>query len=78
MVGVVGGKDLPNQPSEDEFRLALRSGIVLCNVLNKVQPGAVPKVGQSNLLIIKSRGLFVYLQHVSFSWLKCSDLSFWI
>ncbi|GMP40053.1 hypothetical protein CsSME_00010647 [Camellia sinensis var. sinensis] len=44
MVGVVGGKDLPAQPSEEEFRLGLRSGIILCNVLNKVQPGAVPKV----------------------------------
>ncbi|KAL7157714.1 hypothetical protein ABFS83_02G095700 [Erythranthe nasuta] len=43
-VGVVAGKDLPAQPSEEEFRLGLRSGIILCNVLNKVQPGAVPKV----------------------------------
>lgn len=38
------GKDLPAQPSEEEFRLGLRSGIILCNVLNKVQPGAVAKV----------------------------------
>lgn len=44
MVGVVGGKDLPAEPSEEEFRLGLRSGIILCNVLNKVQPGAIPKV----------------------------------
>ncbi|XVF05987.1 hypothetical protein REPUB_Repub06bG0009200 [Reevesia pubescens] len=42
--GVVLGKDLPAEPSEEEFRLGLRSGIILCNVLNKVQPGAVPKV----------------------------------
>ncbi|XP_042398716.1 kinesin-like protein KIN-14F [Zingiber officinale] len=44
MVGVVGAKDLPEEPTEEEFRLALRNGIVLCNVLNKVKPGAVPKV----------------------------------
>ncbi|XP_011087452.1 kinesin-like protein KIN-14I [Sesamum indicum] len=44
MVGVVLGKDLPDQPSEEEFRLGLRSGIILCNALNKVQPGAVTKV----------------------------------
>ncbi|KAL3843513.1 hypothetical protein ACJIZ3_000916 [Penstemon smallii] len=44
MVGVLGGKDFPAQPSEEEFRLGLRSGITLCNVLNKVQPGAVSKV----------------------------------
>ena len=43
-MGVVGGKDLPAEPSEEEFRVGLRSGIILCNVLNKVQPGAVPKV----------------------------------
>ncbi|KAL6208232.1 hypothetical protein ACLB2K_019183 [Fragaria x ananassa] len=44
MIGVVGAKDLPAEPSEEEFRLGLRSGIILCNVINKVQPGAVPKV----------------------------------
>lgn len=43
MVGVVAAKDLPAEPSEEEFRLGLRSGMILCNVLNKVQPGAVPK-----------------------------------
>ncbi|KAE8708171.1 Kinesin KP1 [Hibiscus syriacus] len=44
MVGIVAAKDLPAEPSEEEFRLGLRSGIVLCNAFNKVQPGAVPKV----------------------------------
>ncbi|XP_051152672.1 kinesin-like protein KIN-14I isoform X2 [Andrographis paniculata] len=44
MLGEVVEKDLPPQPSEEEFRLSLRSGIILCNVLNKVQPGAVQKV----------------------------------
>lgn len=44
MVGVVAAKDLPAEPSEEEFRLGLRSGIMICNVLNKVQPGAVSKV----------------------------------
>ncbi|XP_022770866.1 kinesin-like protein KIN-14I isoform X2 [Durio zibethinus] len=47
MVGVVAAKELPAEPSEEEFRLGLRSGIILCNVLNKVQPGAVPKVVES-------------------------------
>lgn len=40
----VCGKDLAEEPSEEEFRLGLRNGIVLCNALNKVQPGSVPKV----------------------------------
>ncbi|XAR58399.1 Minus-end-directed kinesin ATPase [Bertholletia excelsa] len=48
MVGVVGAKDLPAEPSEEEFRLGLRSGLILCNVLNKVQAGAVPKVVESH------------------------------
>jgi kinesin family protein C2/C3 len=43
-VGVVGGKDLPAEPSEEDFRIGLRSGIILCNALNKIQPGAVAKV----------------------------------
>ncbi|KAK4758628.1 hypothetical protein SAY87_019929 [Trapa incisa] len=44
MAGVVAVRDLPAELSEEEFRLGLRSGIILCNAINKVQPGAVPKV----------------------------------
>ncbi|KAM0845450.1 hypothetical protein ACQ4PT_056355 [Festuca glaucescens] len=43
-VGIVCARDLPEEPSEEEFRLGLRNGIVLCNALNKIQPGAIPKV----------------------------------
>ncbi|KAI4987575.1 hypothetical protein ZWY2020_020375, partial [Hordeum vulgare] len=43
-VGIVCARDLPEEPSEEEFRLGLRNGIVLCNALNKVQPCAIPKV----------------------------------
>jgi len=35
---------LPKEPSEEDFCLALRNGLILCNVLNKVNPGAVLKV----------------------------------
>lgn len=35
---------LSKEPSEEEFRLSLRNGLILCNVLNKVNPGAVLKV----------------------------------
>lgn len=35
---------LPKDPSEEDFCLALRNGLILCNVLNKVNPGAVLKV----------------------------------
>lgn len=43
-IGGIGGKEFPAEPSEEEFRMGLRSGIILCNVLNKIQPGIVPKV----------------------------------
>jgi kinesin family protein C2/C3 len=55
MVGVVAAKDLLAEPSEEEFRLGLRSGIILCNVINKLQSGAVPKV----ILL-----LFLYILHI--------------
>ncbi|KAE8725521.1 Kinesin-4 [Hibiscus syriacus] len=53
-VGVVLGKDLPAMPSEDEFRLGLRSGKILCTALNKIQPGSVPNIvdGPSDSVII--------------------------
>nr|XP_043640011.1 kinesin-like protein KIN-14F [Erigeron canadensis] len=35
---------LPNEPSEEHFCQSLRNGLILCNVLNKVNPGAIPKV----------------------------------
>ena len=35
---------LSKEPSEEEFCLALRNGLILCIVLNKVNPGVVPKV----------------------------------
>ncbi|CAH8307542.1 unnamed protein product [Eruca vesicaria subsp. sativa] len=35
---------LPEKPSEEEFCLSLRNGLILCNVLNKVNPGSVLKV----------------------------------
>ncbi|KAJ4892530.1 P-loop nucleoside triphosphate hydrolases superfamily protein with CH (Calponin Homology) domain [Raphanus sativus] len=47
MVGVVGAKDLPAEPTEEGFRLGLRSGIILCKVLNKVHPASVSKVVES-------------------------------
>lgn len=49
MVGVSNGKEFPAEPSEEDFRLGLRSGIVLCNVLNKVNPGSVSKVNYLHL-----------------------------
>ncbi|XP_073225494.1 kinesin-like protein KIN-14F isoform X2 [Cicer arietinum] len=35
---------LPPKPSQQDFCISLRNGLILCNVLNKVNPGAVVKV----------------------------------
>ncbi|KAK9048480.1 hypothetical protein SSX86_032556 [Deinandra increscens subsp. villosa] len=43
-VGVVAARDLPADPSEEDFRQGLRSGVMLCKVLNKIRSGSVPKV----------------------------------
>lgn len=40
----VASLSLTETPSEEDFCLALRNGLILCNVLNKVNPGAVLKV----------------------------------
>jgi hypothetical protein len=42
-VGAVAARDLPEEPSEEEFRLGLRNGQILCGALNRVHMGAVPK-----------------------------------
>lgn len=41
---VVGQLGIPSQPSEKEFISCLRNGLILCNAINKIHPGAVPKV----------------------------------
>lgn len=41
---LVGPLGISNQPSEKEFISCLRSGLILCNAINKIQPGSVPKV----------------------------------
>ncbi|KAL0348062.1 UNVERIFIED_CONTAM: Kinesin-like protein KIN-14I [Sesamum angustifolium] len=63
MVGVVAGKDLPAEPSEEHFRVGLRSGTIFCNVLNKVHPGAVAKVVEapSDTVIIPNENLRNFL-----------------
>ncbi|KAG4163535.1 hypothetical protein ERO13_D01G177200v2 [Gossypium hirsutum] len=45
---LVGPLGISSQPSEKEFISCLRNGLILCNVINKIHPGAVPKVVESN------------------------------
>lgn len=41
---IVGNVGLSSDSTEEDLRLCLRNGIVLCKLINKVQPGAVHKV----------------------------------
>ncbi|XP_042008587.1 kinesin-like protein KIN-14F [Salvia splendens] len=50
----VASEVLPKQPTEEEFCLALRNGLILCNVLNKVNPGAVHKVVDNPVLDLQA------------------------
>uniref|UniRef100_K3Y4Y9 Kinesin motor domain-containing protein n=1 Tax=Setaria italica TaxID=4555 RepID=K3Y4Y9_SETIT len=45
---------LPERPSEEEFCVALRNGLVLCKVLNRVNPGAVPKVVENPVVTVQT------------------------
>ncbi|XXG80111.1 hypothetical protein AAC387_Pa09g1051 [Persea americana] len=44
---------LSKEPTEEEFCLALRNGLILCNVLNKVNPGAVSKVVENPVIDVQ-------------------------
>nr|AMS24247.1 kinesin 14-IIa protein [Marsilea vestita] len=46
MQNMVGPLDLSLEPTEEEFRMCLMNGVVLCNLINKVHPGAVPQIVQ--------------------------------
>ncbi|KAL5077308.1 hypothetical protein RYX36_016292 [Vicia faba] len=50
----VASSFLPPKPSQQQFYLALRNGIILCNVLNRVNPGAVVKVVDNSALAAAS------------------------
>lgn len=79
-VGVVAAKDLPDEPSEEEFRLGLRNGLILCNALNKIHPGAVPKVSVLRITVARFlpfSAVFFPLCHVSSSLTTIALFRWW-
>ncbi|KAJ1432586.1 CH domain superfamily [Sesbania bispinosa] len=50
----VAFSSLSKEPSEEEFSLSLRNGLILCNVLNKVNHAAVLKVVENPVLAVQS------------------------
>lgn len=63
-VGAVAGRDLPEEPSEEEFRLGLRNGQILCSALNRVHPGAVQKVVTADSVDGAALSAFQYFENV--------------
>ena len=61
---MVAPLDIPCEPSEEEFCLCLRNGIILCNLLNKVQPGAVSKVVANHVEEGWSLSAYQYFENV--------------
>ncbi|TXG70334.1 hypothetical protein EZV62_005269 [Acer yangbiense] len=47
---LVGSLGISKQPSEREFISCLRNGLILCNAINKIKPGSVPKYSNFSLL----------------------------
>ena len=48
-------------PSSD-FQESLKSGVVLCNFLNKLQPGIISKVQTSNLAFKQMENIAAYIE----------------
>ncbi|KAL5546337.1 hypothetical protein UlMin_006024 [Ulmus minor] len=57
---IAGPLGISSQPSESEFISCLRNGLVLCNAINKIQPGAVPKVVESQSITREAQPLTAY------------------
>eukprot|EP01018_Ginkgo_biloba_P002892 Gb_07814 [translate_table: standard] len=41
---IFGPSSLPTEPTEEDLRAFLRNGIILCTVMNKLNPGSIPKI----------------------------------
>ena len=63
----VGPLGIPKQPSERELISCLRNGLILCKVINKIYPGAVPKVFKSHVTFMFSSRLSPLLFYFFFS-----------
>ncbi|XP_021741019.1 kinesin-like protein KIN-14L isoform X1 [Chenopodium quinoa] len=54
----VGPLGIHSEPSDREFISCLRNGIILCKVINKIQPGCIPKVVDSNELVASESAIW--------------------
>ncbi|KAK1357097.1 hypothetical protein POM88_050353 [Heracleum sosnowskyi] len=71
---MVGARDFPAKHSEEEFRLALRDGLILCNLLNKIVIGTVPKVVEAQNVYTQIAFFLVYVEDMRLPTFYLSNL----
>eukprot|EP01118_Nematostelium_gracile_P018808 TRINITY_DN849_c0_g1_i1.p1 TRINITY_DN849_c0_g1~~TRINITY_DN849_c0_g1_i1.p1 ORF type:complete len:258 (-),score=76.85 TRINITY_DN849_c0_g1_i1:78-851(-) len=50
------------QFSSDDFGDSLKSGVLLCKLLNKIEPGTVPKINTQNMAFKQMENIAAYLE----------------
>ncbi|XP_072032441.1 calponin-3-like [Amphiura filiformis] len=61
------GEELQGPPGMDNFHLALKDGVILCKLVNVLQPGSVKKIN-TNKMVFKQR------ENISMFLTACSDI----
>ena len=47
---------------QTQFAEALKSGVVLCKLINRISPGAVPKINSGNIAYLQMENINHYLK----------------
>lgn len=72
---MVGDLGLSYDSTEEDLRLCLRNGLILCKLINKVQPGAVPKVRTPTYMCMRLRVLSLWLCSSLLNWSRCEPFA---
>ncbi|KAG5072187.1 hypothetical protein JHK86_007398 [Glycine max] len=70
----VGPLGIPNQPTETELISCLRNGLILCNAINKIHPGAVPKPLPAYQYFENVRNFLFVMEELKLPAFEVSDL----
>ncbi|KAK1372465.1 hypothetical protein POM88_028658 [Heracleum sosnowskyi] len=71
---MVEARDFPAEHSEEEFRLTLRDSLILCNLLNKIEIGTVPKVVEAHNVSTQIAFFLVSVEDMRLPTFDLSDL----
>jgi len=69
-IEAVTGKPFPNKQN---FQESLKDGTVLCELINKIQPGAIPKVNKGRLAFMQMENIGYFLEAAEKMGLKKHD-----